>query len=66
MKQRKNLGVEKALENSDSEMDEPLERQVDQMIDARQKAEDREAKEKRQRSILAMRKVLNRQSSSAN
>lgn len=35
MKQRKNVGVDKALENSDSEMDEPLEKQVDEMIDAR-------------------------------
>lgn len=39
MKQRKNVGVDKALENSDSEMDEHLEKQVDDMIDARQKVD---------------------------
>jgi hypothetical protein len=57
MKQRKNLGVDKVLdENSDSELDEQTEKKIDEMLEARSK---KEKKEMRAKSILMRHKGVN-------
>ena len=59
MKQRKQIGVEKVLQDSDSELDENMENKIDKMVENREKQQDEERKIALQNSFLAKRKLLN-------
>ena len=59
MKQRKQIGVEKVLQDSDSELDENMENKIDKMVENRERQQDEERKIALQNSFLAKRKLLN-------